>query len=128
MKKVLVVDDAQVNRDSIKDILVEWGFKVDLASSGEEAIEYVKNQPCDLIIMDHMMPGLTGIETTRLMKIIHPELNVIMMSFYDSEIMKPLAISAGAQGFLDKACDLKEFKKTLERVLGECIECISEEI
>jgi len=111
MKKVLVVDDAQVNRESIKDILVEWGFKVDLASSGEEAIEYVKNQPCDLIIMDHMMPGLTGIETTRLMKIIHPELNVIMMSFYDSEIMKPLAISAGAQGFLDKACDLKEFKK-----------------
>ena len=68
--RVLVVDDVETNLDVARGLMLPYGFSMDFAHSGEEAIKKIENagkdpsvQKYDLILMDHMMPGMDGIET-----------------------------------------------------------------
>jgi CheY-like chemotaxis protein len=63
--KVLVVDDIEINLELTEAMLDSFDIKVDLAKSGEEALKLVQTNIYDVIFMDHMMPGMDGIETTR---------------------------------------------------------------
>ena len=62
--KVLVVDDLPANLLIVRGLLAPYGFIVDTAGSGQEAIEKVRNHGYDIILMDHMMPEMDGIEAT----------------------------------------------------------------
>lgn len=64
-KKVLVVDDNLINREVAREILKKSGCKVELAESGEKAIELVQKNSFDIILMDIQMPGMDGIKTTK---------------------------------------------------------------
>jgi CheY-like chemotaxis protein/two-component sensor histidine kinase len=63
--RALVVDDIEINLELTQAMLSSFGISADLASKGEIALELVRKNPYDLIFMDHMMPGMDGIETTR---------------------------------------------------------------
>jgi signal transduction histidine kinase/DNA-binding NarL/FixJ family response regulator/HPt (histidine-containing phosphotransfer) domain-containing protein len=63
--KVLVVDDSRINLKVALAFLAAHGIRADTAESGEEAVEKVRRVSYDLVLMDHMMPGMDGIETTR---------------------------------------------------------------
>jgi CheY-like chemotaxis protein len=63
--KVLVVDDIEINLELTKAMLDSFDINTDLAKEGEDALELVQNNTYDIIFMDHMMPGMDGIETTR---------------------------------------------------------------
>jgi signal transduction histidine kinase len=63
--KVLVVDDIEINLELTEAMLQSFGITVDLANKGEDALELIRNTTYDVIFMDHMMPGMDGIETTR---------------------------------------------------------------
>jgi signal transduction histidine kinase/ActR/RegA family two-component response regulator len=63
--KVLVVDDIEINLELTEAMLDSFDIKVDLAKSGEKALKLVQTNTYDVIFMDHMMPGMDGIETTR---------------------------------------------------------------
>jgi CheY-like chemotaxis protein len=72
---VLVVDDVETNLDVAKGLLLPYGLSVDTASSGPDAIEKIKNvkdtveaSRYDVVFMDHMMPGMDGIETVRIIR------------------------------------------------------------
>ncbi|OYY93563.1 MAG: hypothetical protein B7Y41_12495 [Hydrogenophilales bacterium 28-61-23] len=65
LRKILVVDDTQINRAVIKGLLVKRGFEIIEASNGEDAIAAFRNEAPDLVLMDVMMPGIDGYETTR---------------------------------------------------------------
>ena len=64
-KKVLVVDDVEQNRTMLFERLTALGFDVDEAASGQEALEIARRSRPDVVVMDAMMPGLDGFETTR---------------------------------------------------------------
>ena len=66
--KVLVVDDNMVNRKVARMFLQSYGMKIDEADSGPEAIERVQGMLYDIIFMDHMMPGMDGIETVKVIR------------------------------------------------------------
>ena len=66
--KILIVDDEQINLDFFSLMLGKLGFQVEKAEDGEEALEKVRNFVPDLIILDNIMPKLSGWEVTKILK------------------------------------------------------------
>ncbi|MDR2874320.1 MAG: response regulator [Methylobacillus sp.] len=65
MKKIMIVDDSATDRFFLSGMLTRNGFVVSQAESGEEALERVKNELPDLVLMDIIMPGINGFQATR---------------------------------------------------------------
>jgi CheY-like chemotaxis protein len=57
---ILVVDDNEMNRDLLSRRLLKKGFAVDVAEDGFKALEWIEPNPCDLVLLDIMMPGMRG--------------------------------------------------------------------
>ncbi len=105
--KVLITDDHQLIRDGIKSMLsnIENITIINSVSSGEEAINEVRQKRPDVVLMDIMMKGMTGIEATRWIKEFDPEVKVILVT---SEISKEFVsdgIKSGIDGYLPKDID-----------------------
>ncbi len=84
VKHVLVVDDSKSARFMLRKMLGKINLTADLAESGEEALDYLKDNQPDAIFMDHMMPGLNGLETVQKIKT-NPETAVIPVVMYTSQ-------------------------------------------
>jgi len=104
---VVLVDDHQVLRDAIKEILLrhpEFGV-VGEAGSGPEAVEICRQSDPDLVVMDIGLPGMNGIEATGELARLSPRARVLILSMYDDEGSVMAAVRAGARGFvLKQAC------------------------
>ena len=105
--KVLVVDDDQRIVKTLYDILTIKGYEPIEANSGEEAVEKVKSDAPDCVLMDIRMPGLTGIETLKIIREMVPGLPVILMSGYATEEQKIEAKEHGAYTILNKPIDIQ---------------------
>jgi CheY-like chemotaxis protein len=79
----LLVDDDPLVRASTADMLAELGYEVLEASSGEDALRFLQDdQPFDILVTDHLMPGVSGTELARLVRISKPALPVLLVSGY----------------------------------------------
>lgn len=105
--KVLVVDDDRRMVRTICDILKVKGYAAAEAYSGEEAVEKVKSDHPDCVLMDIKMPGINGVEALRLIKDICPDLPVVLMSAYTTEEQVAEAKQLGADTVLTKPVDLQ---------------------
>ncbi len=106
---ILVVDDEESQREIILEILLNNGFDVKTVSSGEEAIEYIKRNKVDLIILDMIMePGIDGCETFERIKKINPNQKAIIISgmSYSERINR--ALSLGVKDFIKKPYTSKQ--------------------
>ena len=125
--KVLVVDDDRRMVKTICDILLVKGYSAEPAYSGEEAVERVKAEKPDCVLMDLKMEGIDGIETLKLFKGIASDLPVVMMSAYATKEQMEEANKEGAYSVLTKPFDvggllgiIEEIRrKKLGAVLGE---------
>ena len=102
--RVLVVDDAAVDREILRRVLERQGYVVALADGGEQALDAVKERAPDLILLDVVMPGLDGIEVCRRLKS-DPEtrlIPVVIMTALDQIEDRIRGIRAGADDFLTK--------------------------
>ena len=125
--KVLVVDDDRRMVKTICDILLVKGYSAAPAYSGEEAVERVKAEKPDCVLMDLKMEGIDGIETLKLFKGIASDLPVVMMSAYATKEQMEEANKEGAYSVLTKPFDvggllgiIEEIRrKKLGAVLGE---------
>lgn len=80
MQRILVIDDDHHILLMIKKMLERAGYKVELASNGNEGLELFNSVPLDLVICDIIMPEKEGLETIREMRRLNPELKIIAMS------------------------------------------------
>jgi DNA-binding NarL/FixJ family response regulator len=108
--RVLIVDDHPVTRDGLK---TAFGTAEDVevvgeASSGEEAIKVVEEHRPDVVFMDVRMPGMNGIQATRLIRERHPETRVILFTIDESRASVAEAIQAGVSGYLLKDAGIDE--------------------
>lgn len=123
-KKVLVVEDIEINQEIAKAILEEIGFEVDLASDGREAVEIVsalETNKYDVILMDIRMPRLNGYEATvEIRNIDGPQsrIPIVAMTANAFEEDKKKASEAGMNAHLAKPIDVNLLKVTLARVIG----------
>jgi len=117
---VVLVDDHQVLRDAIKEILLRHGdFQVvGEAGSGPEAVQVCRRTDPDLVVMDIGLPEMNGIEATGELARHASRARVLMLSMYDDEASVMAAVRAGARGFvLKKACasELVDAMRTVAR-------------
>jgi diguanylate cyclase (GGDEF)-like protein/PAS domain S-box-containing protein len=115
---ILLVDDEQLNRDMLSRRLVRCGFAVSLASSGREALEMAHAQSFDLVLLDQMMPEVSGSEVLRVLRAsFSPEVLPIVMVTAVAESEKVAeAIEGGANDYITKPID---FKVALARIRSQ---------
>jgi two-component system KDP operon response regulator KdpE len=99
--RILVVDDDPQIRRVMRVTLIGRGYEVDDAKNGEEALEKVREQRFDLVLLDMNMPGLGGLETCQLLRE-HSEIAIIMLTVRDGEQDKVSALDAGADDYITK--------------------------
>jgi DNA-binding response OmpR family regulator len=101
-KKILVVDDELTIRDLLFDVLKKSGYEVITIPNGEEAIEIIKTQKPDLVLLDSKMPGISGIETLKKIRSFDNKTKIIMLTGFDDVELEKEARLQGASGFLRK--------------------------
>ncbi len=101
---VVIVDDQLPFRLAAKSVVrITPGFELaGEVASGEEALEVVAGLQPDLVLMDINMPGISGIETTRRLSAIHPEVKIILLSTYTAEDLPADARDCGAVDYVNK--------------------------
>ena len=116
--KVMIVDDHEVVREGLKQLL-SLDKTIDVmaeASSGLECLELLENRLPDIVLMDIRMPGINGIETTRLVCQKYPQVKVIMLTLYDEAQHVNDAIKAGAKGYVLKKVRRDELVRIIHDV------------
>jgi len=113
--RILVVDDIKTNLSVAEGLLLPYKTNVDLALSGEDAIEAVKKKHYDLLFMDHMMPGMNGVEATRLIKEIANDLPIIALTANAVTGVKEMFFENGFSDFLSKPIDIIKLDTILEK-------------
>ncbi|HKK14678.1 MAG TPA: UvrY/SirA/GacA family response regulator transcription factor [Gammaproteobacteria bacterium] len=118
MIQVLLVDDHELVRTGIKRILNDTrGIKViGEAGTGEEAINAVREQKPDVVLMDVNMPGIGGLEATRKIMQLYPDLRVIVVTVHVDEPYPTRLLEAGAAGYLTKGCAVDEIVTAIRTV------------
>jgi len=121
----LIVDDNKINRMVTSKILIERGAKTVEASSGKEAIEKVKEQDYDLILMDINMPVMNGFETTQELRKLNVKVPIIALTAADASYMEKRIKTNGMSGAIIKPYSMEEFMKVIDEQLSSNKKTIS---
>lgn len=116
--KILIVDDHEVVRDGLRNILLslENISIAGEAGNGEDAIKLYTSVKPDLVIMDISMPGMNGIEATRIIKEKDPEAKILILTMHDNQEYLNQIIRSGAKGFILKNTDKEELLEAVKTV------------
>jgi nitrogen regulation protein NR(I) len=117
MQTVLIVDDDKSIRYSLKRMM-EGSYEVLTAQNGEEALDQIKKDPPDLVVMDIKMPGRNGIEVLKEMKSIDPKSLVILMTAYGTTETAIEAMKHGAFDYILKPFSIPQMKGLIEKALS----------
>lgn len=118
MKKILIADDSIIARTGLFNILKELEHEVILAGNGKEAVDFAQLHSPDLILLDLLMPVLTGQEALQIIKQNSPNTPVIILSADIQETTKEHCKSLGANEFLNKPPNKTLFLDTIKKYLG----------
>lgn len=108
MKNILIVDDNELDRKLLKDILTNAGYLTDGAGSGEEAIEKVTAGCFDLILLDVVMPGRNGLDVMPDLKRLRPGVKIIVITAFATIESAVAAIKRGASEYISKPFNMPE--------------------
>ncbi len=112
---ILVVDDEEMLRNLLQKILEKEGYRVLLASSGEEAIRAFKSEQIDLVVTDVKMPGMDGFDLLRTIKTDYPGTGVIVMTAFGDAYTVRDALLLGADEYITKPFKSFEIVMVIER-------------
>ena len=114
---ILVVDDDRFVRGGLKEMLNYKGYEVDTAEDGVEALKQIEAEDFDLILLDLILPGISGVETITRILSRKPRANVIAMTAYSEQSMVAKAMAEGAKRCLLKPMDIDLIEDALKEVV-----------
>src|SRR6266581_7924844 len=117
--RILIADDDEVSRQLFAETLEQEGYRVDRAQSGDEALSLLRDELYELLIIDVRMPGMTGLEVTRILHEKNSSLPIIVMTAFGSIETAVEAIHEGAFDFISKPMNLAELKNIVSRALAQ---------
>ncbi|MCX5844901.1 MAG: sigma-54 dependent transcriptional regulator [Deltaproteobacteria bacterium] len=107
-KTILIVDDEKSICKSLGSILIDEGYEILSAGSGEEAMKVIEEDPPQLVILDIWLPGIDGIETLKMIKSRYPQIRVIMISGHGTIETAVKATKLGAFDFFEKPLSMEK--------------------
>lgn len=117
MKKILVVDDAEFMRRSLKLIFEGESFEVIEAEDGYEAVKLYAEKRPDIVTMDINMPGKTGTEAIKEIKEIDPKAKIVVITAMGTEEMIRESIQNGASNFIIKPFEEDQIKEVVRKLV-----------
>lgn len=118
MKRILVAEDNDSNYMLMTYILKKY-YQFFRARNGQEAVELAQSEKPDLVLMDIKMPIMDGLEATRQIKALCPDLPIIALTANAFDSDRQLAIEAGCNDFLAKPVNAELCIKTIQKCFGE---------
>lgn len=119
IKKILIVDDEENARIGLSKLLSQEGYEVSCAGNGFEALAFLRQNSCNLVISDINMPEMNGITFLRELNKNHPSLNVIMMTAHGGVETYLEAMNMGAFEYIHKPLKLDELKSVMNKLSSE---------
>jgi DNA-binding NtrC family response regulator len=116
-KRILIVDDELGIRESLK-LILENDYDISEATNGQECLEYLKQDPVDLVLLDIKMPKISGLDILKQIKSINPDIKVIMVTGYKSVETATKSIQTGAIDYIVKPFNSKEILEKVEKLLS----------
>ena len=116
-KRVLIVDDEPIVRESIRDWLKTAGYQVETAENGEDALKILENNDFGVIILDVRLPGKTGIKVLREVKAVKTDIKSIIITAYPSSELADEARELGAIDYLIKPVAPDDLEKLVYEAL-----------
>ena len=115
--RILIVDDDETIRTTMKAILEEEGYKVDLADSGKEGIQKTNERAYNVALLDIRLPDMEGVQLLKLMKETLPRTRKIMVTGYPSTQNAIEALNKNADAYLIKPVDIEKLLSTIKEQL-----------
>jgi DNA-binding NtrC family response regulator len=115
---VLVVDDQAAMRKNVNDVLSREHLQIIEASTGEEALQIFRQQRPQLVLLDINLPGIDGISVLKEMKLLEPDVPVLIFTAYGTSERAIEAMKCGAHDYLEKPFELDEFLIMIRRGLS----------
>lgn len=118
--RILIAEDFEENRIALKLILKHTGFDVIEAENGQQAVEAVRREKPDLVLMDISLPVIDGLQATREIRGDEKfeRLPIIIVSAHDNEEVRRQAAEAGASEYITKPIEIEELKRLIEDCLS----------
>lgn len=113
--KILLTEDDKVNQIVISRMLNECGYVVDIANNGFEAVEMVKKNPYDIILMDIQMPEMDGIEATKRIRETNQQTPVLAITAYALHGDREKFLSLGMDGYISKPIKVEKLVEEIEK-------------
>jgi two-component system invasion response regulator UvrY len=117
--RLLVADDHPMLRAALVDLLVQAGFEVaGEAADGADAVALAKELEPDVVLMDLRMPVLGGLDATRLIKDARPDIQVVLLTAFESPALQQQAEEAGCFSYLVKGCPPGDLRLALHEAMA----------
>ena len=118
--KILIVDDVETNLYVAKGLMMPYGLKIDLATSGFEALDKVKaGNNYNIIFMDHMMPKMDGIETTRQLRNMGYNNSIVALTANAIAGQAEMFLKNGFDAFISKPIDIRQLNASLNKLIRD---------
>jgi DNA-binding response OmpR family regulator len=115
-RTILVVDDEPILRETLAEALDADGFRVVTAADGREALSRFREHQPDLVVLDLMLPELSGVEVCRIVRAESP-VPILMLTAKDSEVDKVVGLELGADDYVTKPFSLRELSARIRALL-----------
>ena len=115
---ILIVEDSHYLARAIAEVVQDMGFATQIAATGEEALEAVSKEAPDLILLDWLLPGISGLEVlTQIREGGHSELPIIMLTAKNEVASRVKGLEAGADDYIAKPVHMNELQARISTVL-----------
>ena len=118
-RKILIVDDAGPVVVLCVNVLQALGYAVKGANRGEAALELMRKEPFDLMVLDYKMPGMTGFEVFQQARVLHPDMAIVLVTGHGTPEIINEANRMGFSAILLKPFTSDELRSAVEKVLAD---------
>jgi CheY-like chemotaxis protein/predicted regulator of Ras-like GTPase activity (Roadblock/LC7/MglB family) len=127
-KRILIVDDDKDILRMLEYSLKKLGpdYKVMTVRDTITALNQIEEEPVDLVVVDYMMPGITGIDLARAVRQISPETQVVVMTAYGTTGLRNTAKYLGLDGYIDKPFSLEKIREIVKRAVDRTSQVLEE--